>query len=888
MLTGNEWNKFRRHIQRVKDGYEKILVQEREEHAMRLREIESVQQLEDETRRSRQVRKILNASFAELANAEFRTQAVTTAPPTIVVRFKDHSDREIVDKSSYRDDFEGSETTVFVDIQEALGRYHVHGVHNGAVQYLHEGLGIYLCLSQSPDTKGSWVFERASDRTECLALRSDDTRLEQQSSTFEGPAPSVSRQAQQAQYKWVFKPGVGIVKEEVLAALKPRGSWEDPRTFGIDGDDTTPGDPTEVLQWYRGTAMGEWQSDPRIVCDEVIEGDNAHRVEVVDEAPPVPPPKVRLGESVPAQANRSPTVRNVQAEQQNFGAGQMPSAVTSSSPLSSAVLSAQQRRTLDEMAAAVAASKVDLERARGEVAKLSVQVKQAQRAEQEAQRKSQMQAEQATRLQRQLEEDIRQLRQQIQVKKAPPVPQLPPTSKDSFTMASTPRQALRPRLDSDTSSVDTPPPRPARTSGTKSQSVSSVAADDVVQKLKAGLQEQQRLLKDAENREEQLQTSLRETQEQLKLAKEALEHKGQRRRIASPKRRPLPRRQNEDDPNSTTMTSPVSVPEANAAEANALRGRVAELEDELKTNYAKMEDMQSTVRQMETDMQALRDAGSAGRSGLPPRPPRPPRPNNGSTGSVGPDDGNYYATMTSGQPGAEPVRLRRPSTVGELLERMDDIISDSDAAAAARVRLGSFTSDGASSRDRSPSPFAGGPASSRGSPGDSDAAESDGGHGGESELVTELRIQLEHETSKMQRLEEMIRTNTASIIAQAQEDQEAKERKIAELEEIVADLQSKLLEATKKNEGKGRGKGRGRGRGKRVSAPAMAFGRPPPRANVGNGGGGGGDFSMERARYERTIADLRRQLAQVSGTQFWWYMFGQPRSEAFKQKHVMC
>ena len=59
----------------------------------------------------------------------------------------------------------------------------------------------------------------------------------------------------------------------------------------------------------------------------------------------------------------------------------------------------------------------------------------------------------------------------------------------------------------------------------------------------------------------------------------------------------------------------------------------------------------------------------------------------------------------------------------------------------------------------------------------------------ESELVGELRAKLAHETSKMQKLEEMIRATTASIIAEAQVEQEAREGKIVELENIVTDLQ---------------------------------------------------------------------------------------------------
>ena len=349
------------------------------------------------------------------------------------------------------------------------------------------------------------------------------------------------------------------------------------------------------------------------------------------------------------------------------------------------------------------------------------------------------------------------------------------------------------------------------------------------------------LLRQAEDREKVLRQTLKETEEQLKLAEAAIEHQARRKRIASPKRRSPTRARNGNMPITphNHSSSPPQVIDDSA--------RVAELEAELQKNLKEMEKMRRTVDQMTADMATLRSAPTAGRQ------------TDGSTSPQRDMDGRHYATMTS-EPGNKIVRLHRPSTVGELLEKMDDIIADADAAEAARVRIGSDASDSGADRSLSPDlPTALG--SGRASP--------TGGEGEESLLVQELRAQLAHESSKMQRLEDMIRSNTGSIIAQAQKDQEIKEERIADLEAIVADLQNKLVEA-KKSTGRGKGRGRGRGRGKsqRMSAPAIQFGKPPPR------GGQGGDFSMERARYERTIADLRRQLAQVritkrNGASFW-------------------
>lgn len=118
----------------------------------------------------------------------------------------------------------------------------------------------------------------------------------------------------------------------------------------------------------------------------------------------------------------------------------------------------------------------------------------------------------------------------------------------------------------------------------------------------------------------------------------------------------------------------------------------------------------------------------------------------------------------------------------------------------------------------------------------------------------------------MKKLEEFVKENTQSIILQAQEDLAKKESKIIELQNLLSEAQEELkLQVAKNKEGQNTKRKR-KGNGKLGVKLKLPFRKAPPSADVRNNGSvsrSQTDFSMEKARYERTIADLRRQLAKV-------------------------
>lgn len=127
----------------------------------------------------------------------------------------------------------------------------------------------------------------------------------------------------------------------------------------------------------------------------------------------------------------------------------------------------------------------------------------------------------------------------------------------------------------------------------------------------------------------------------------------------------------------------------------------------------------------------------------------------------------------------------------------------------------------------------------------------------ESAIISDLRDQLGQESSKMVRLEKMIQDAATSIISDAQTELETNKKKVLDLQNTVDHLTQQLknaLNETKKH--KSRAVGRVKIKGKNSKLPTFSF--VPKHNEVKKA-----DFSMERARYERTIADLRRKLAAV-------------------------